>query len=75
MTKLPIEILKIIKIIKIDETSYDLNNIKDDAEILIFNDLKIELNNLPINLKEIWLNQNIVNSPTKLPFNCKINYY
>lgn len=75
LTKLPPEIVKIIKIININETSYDLNNIKDDAEILIFHDLKTELNNLPINLKELWLNENIINPPTKLPFNCKIYYY
>ena len=69
------EILKIKEILDIDETSYEINNLDMDCEILIFSCLKININNLPINLKEIWLNKEIKNIHIKLPFNCEIKYF
>ncbi len=50
---LPVEILKIKEKILINETSYEINNLSLDTEILIFRKLKSELTNLPITLKEI----------------------
>ncbi len=75
LSSLPAEILKIKNIISIDETSYDINNINMENEILIFRTLKIKLSNLPINTKEIWLNKSIINYEIKTPFNCAINFF
>ena len=75
LSSLPAKILKIKNIIVIDETSYDINNINMENEILIFSNLKIKLSNLPINTKEIWLNKNIINYEIKTPFNCTINFF
>ena len=72
---MPAEILKIKNIILIDETSYDINNINMENEILIFSNLKIKLSNLPINTTEIWLNKKIINYEIKTPFGCKINFF
>ena len=75
LSSLPAEILKIKNVISIDETSYDINNINMENEILIFSDLNIKLSNLPINTTEIWLNKKIINYEIKTPFNCKINFF
>ncbi len=75
LSSLPAEILKIKNKIIINETSYDINNINMENEILIFSNLKIKLLNLPINTKEIWLNKNIINYKIKTPFNCVINFF
>ncbi len=72
---MPAEILKIKNVIVIDETSYDINNINMENEILIFSNLKIKLSNLPINTKEIWLNKKIINYEIKTPLNCVINFF
>ena len=72
---MPAEILKIKNIIQIDDTSYDVNNLNIDNEILIFTNLKDKINNLPFNIKEIWLKSDIKNYDIKLPINCKIKYY
>ena len=75
LTSLPAEILKIKNVISIDETSYDINNINMENEILIFSDLNIKLSNLPINTIEIWLNKKIINYEIKTPFGCQINFF
>ncbi len=75
LENMPTEILKIKNILLIDETSYDINNINMENEILIFSNLNIKLSNLPINTKEIWLNKNIINYEIKTPFNCVINFF
>jgi len=75
LSSLPAEILKIKEKIFIDETSYEINNLSLDTEILIFTSLKIELTNLPISLKEIWLKKGIDETLIKLPFGCEIKYY
>ena len=75
LSSLPAEILKIKNKIIIDETSYDINNINMENEILIFSNLKIKLSNLPINTKEIWLDKSIINYEKKTPFNCVINFF
>ena len=73
---MPNKILKIKKTLNIDNTSYNINNLSINNEILIFYDLKIKISNLPFNTKEIWLNKkNIPNYDIKLPFDSKIKYY
>jgi hypothetical protein len=46
-----------------------------ETEILIFYDLKTELTNLPVDLKEIWINKNLKAINIKLPFGCEIKHY
>ena len=72
LTKIPKEILKIKNKININETSYKLNDLDIEAEILLFTTLKVPLENLPVNIKEIWLHKNIKIEKIKLPFNTKI---
>jgi Leucine-rich repeat (LRR) protein len=67
------EILKIKEKVGIDNTSYDINNLDINCEILLFSLLNEHLLNLPSNLKEIWLKKKDVN--VKLPFNCNLCYY
>ena len=71
---LPNEILKIKKVLNIDETSYEINNLNVETEILIFSNLEIELKNLPIGLKEIWINEELKTN-IKLPFGCELKRY
>ena len=75
LSSIPEEILKIKTIVKIDETSYEVNDFNLDAKILLFSNFTIFLKNLPLNLKEIWLKKHIVEDEVKIPFNCKIIYY
>ena len=76
ITSLPKEILKIKEYLEIDETSYDINNLDYDCEILIFMDLRTDLINLPIGLKKIYLDEDWIYGITKpnieLPFGCEI---
>jgi len=73
---LPVEILKIKYKHKlcIDDSSYDINNLNIDNKFLVFTQLNIKLNNLPFNIKEIWLKSDIKNYNIKLPFGCVIKY-
>ncbi len=75
--KLPIEILDIKESLIIDKTSYDIDNMHDDAEILILTSLDKEINNLPISLKEIWLKEGFVGDTDliKVPFGCEIKFF
>jgi Leucine-rich repeat (LRR) protein len=74
LTSLPVEILKIKNSIYANETSYEINNLDNENEILIFSDLIYDITNLPINTKEIWLREGIkVN--IKVPFGCNLHYF
>jgi len=75
LQSLPAEILNIKNKLSIVESSYDINNLNIDNEILIFSELNNKLINLPFNIKEIWLKSNIKKCDIKLPFNCVIKYY
>lgn len=44
-------------------------------EILIFSALNASLENLPVNLKEIWLKKGTIFNSSKLPFGCEIKYF
>ena len=72
---LPAEILKIKKSLIINESSYEINNLNMEIEILIFSTLTQELKNLPTSLKEIWIKKEINNIKHKIPFNCKILFF
>jgi len=72
---LPIELLKIKLKLKIDETSYEMDNLNIDSRILIFSSLITQITNLPINLKQIWLSKNIKEYNIKIPFDCEIMFY
>jgi hypothetical protein len=75
LSSLPVEILKIKKCIYINETSYDINNLDLQNEILIFSELNKEITNLPINIKDIWLKRDIKNVNIKLPFGYIITFF
>jgi len=75
LQSLPFEFLNIKEKLIIDESSYDFNNFNIDNEFLVFIQLNIKLNNLPFNIKEIWLKKSIKNYDIKLPFGCMIKYY
>ena len=64
-----------INLIFVNETSYLIDNLDTDCEILIFNELKSKISNLPINIKEIWLSKYIKTHDIKLPLNCEIKRF
>ncbi len=77
LTTIPIKILPIIKssYINININSYQIDNLNENTQILIFSDLDKPLTNLPTGLKEIWINNTDINLNHKLPFDCVIKYY
>jgi hypothetical protein len=75
LINLPVSILKIKDKLIILETSYEINNLDIESEILIFYSLRISLENLPINLKEIWVKKINNNINIKLPLNCELKYF
>jgi hypothetical protein len=72
---LPSSILKIKRWLKIDHSSYQINNLNIEAEILIFSNLKDKLINLPTSLREIWIKTGNPHLEHKLPLNCELKYY
>jgi len=75
LKSLPKEILKIKDILRIDDTSYDIDNMDLNADFLILTDkLYNKITNLPIFMKEIWIRKYIDVSLIKLPFGCEIKY-
>jgi hypothetical protein len=72
---LPTSILKIKEALAIDDTSYQINNLNMEAEILIFSHLNNKLINLPISLTEIWIKKGNIHIEHKLPLNCQLKYY
>ncbi len=75
LESLPTSILKIRQVLRIDHTSYQINNLNMEAEILIFSKLENKLENLPMSLKEIWIKNGNPDMEHKLPFNCELKYY
>jgi Leucine-rich repeat (LRR) protein len=75
LSSLPKSILNIKKSVGTNVSSYEINNLLADTEILIFYELKEELTNLPINLKELWVKVGNVELNHKLPFGCVIKYF
>jgi hypothetical protein len=56
-------------------STYEIDNLLADNEILIFSELDVELTNLPTNLKEIWIRKESIKLDHKLPFGCVVKYY
>jgi Leucine-rich repeat (LRR) protein len=75
LESLPTSILKIKKVLQIDPTSYQINNLSIETEILIFSNLENKLINLPTSLTEIWIKKGNPNIEHKLPLNCQLKYY
>ena len=74
-SSLPTSILKIKQILLIDETSYQIDNLNMETEILIFSELENKLENLPMSLTQIWIKKGNPHIEHKLPFNCELKYY
>jgi hypothetical protein len=72
---LPFEILKIKNSIIINEAGYEINNLNNENEILIFSYLSYDITNLPINTKQIWLKKEIKKVNIKVPFGCILHYF
>ena len=74
---IPKELLKKKRTLIINESSYEINNLDEECEFIILESLTNPINNLPVNLKEIWLNtENKINvNKIKIPFNCQLCYY
>jgi len=77
---LPKQILNIKNsLIDIEDTTYDIDNLDVNCEILVFKFLNCDLTNLPIGLKQIYfkkeLEEEIKNFNIKLPFGCEIIFY
>jgi Leucine-rich repeat (LRR) protein len=75
LTSIPTLTSEIKYKIHIGNTSYEINNLNFDCEFLIFRYLTVPLDNLPFNLKELWLHHLIKNPQIKLPFGCVIRHY
>jgi hypothetical protein len=75
LKSLPTSILKIKQVLLIDISSYQINNLNMEAQILIFSYLKNKLENLPMSLREIWIKNGNKDIQHKLPFNCELKYY
>jgi hypothetical protein len=75
LESLPTSILKIKRALAIGYSSYQINNLNMEAEILIFSRLKDKLINLPSSLREIWIKNGNPDIEHKLPFNCELKYY
>lgn len=68
------EFIKNNKYCKINDTSYDINNIDPECKFIILLQIKNEVTNLPINLKEIRVLDGLDTSKIKIPFGCKIKF-
>lgn len=79
LKKLPVEILDIKNALEINETSYDIENLDIDTEIIILKNLNSNLLNLPMSLYKIYCSENIKDkiekNDIKLPFGCEIEYF
>jgi Leucine-rich repeat (LRR) protein len=72
---IPTSILNIKKSLTIDVSSYEIDNLSSDTEILIFSQLNEELTNLPTELKELWIKKGNEEFNHKLPFGCVVKYF
>jgi Leucine-rich repeat (LRR) protein len=73
---LPKEIKDLTKLIKlyINESSYQIDNLDPECEILVLVSIKNKISNLPCCLKELYLKKNIDINMIKIPFGCEIKY-
>ena len=61
-----------IKHFKLDESSYDINNLSMDCHILVLTYIKNNITNLPPTLRTLYLKSNINVDMIKLPYGCDI---
>ena len=76
LTKPPYSIDSLTKLRKlyIDESSYQIDNLDPECEILVIGSIQNKITNLPVNLKELYLKKDIDISMIKIPFGCEIKY-
>jgi Leucine-rich repeat (LRR) protein len=74
LTSLPESIGKLINVqyLSLNESSYEINNLDMECEILILRCIKNKITNLPYNLKKIYLKSDIDINMLKIPFGCEI---
>jgi hypothetical protein len=72
---MPKSILKIKQFVDVDNSTYCIDNLNPSCDFLIFSHLNKPLDNLPYELKELWLFNKIENPQIKLPFGCVIRHY
>jgi Leucine-rich repeat (LRR) protein len=72
----PEEIGKLCNLQKLylDESSYEINNLDPQCEVLILGKIYGKITNLPYGLKTIYLSKDVDVSMIKIPFDCEINY-
>jgi Leucine-rich repeat (LRR) protein len=75
LNSLPKSFLNIKKSLRINVDAYEIDNLSPDADFLMFSYLDKELTNLPVGLKEIWIDKQKENLNHKLPFGCEIKYF
>jgi Leucine-rich repeat (LRR) protein len=62
-----------IRFVHIRSNGYQINNLDPECEFIIINSLGDPLTNLPMGLKELWLDSPLVElDQIKIPFGCKI---
>jgi Leucine-rich repeat (LRR) protein len=71
LISIPAELEKLKIVMKIDDSSYQIDNLSLDGEILIFSKLNKELTNIPSGIKKIYIREG-KEYIKKIPFGCKI---
>ncbi len=84
LTSIPNEIEKLtnLKQLNLDQSSYQIDNLDPECEILILSEIETKITNLPITLKRIYLSTfsgdhpcyDSINMIQKVPFGCEIKY-
>jgi Leucine-rich repeat (LRR) protein len=76
LTILPRSVLNIRNFLSVNESSYQLDNLSQECDFLIFVRLNTPLTNLPCNVKEIWISDLVTDyTKIKLPFGCVIKRF
>jgi hypothetical protein len=65
---------KIIFGMQADISTYCIDSLDADCEILVLNYLSKKIDNLPYNLKQVWIKQNSTISKDDLKYNLKIPF-
>jgi Leucine-rich repeat (LRR) protein len=70
---LPMTILNIDKLY-FDETSYNIDNMDSNCNLIILNQINNDkkITNLPVNIQELWITENVDINKIKIPFGCNI---
>ena len=68
----PIKIFTKTKDLKLDESSYDINNLSMDCYTLVLTSIENNITNIPPLLKTLYLKSDIDVDMIKLPYGCDI---